>query len=192
MERRDRAQVNRFVVESALGAGGTVDLPDAAAHHARVKRLTAGDAVTLTDGRGGVATGAGGFFIRQNQGGSTIGHHGAIGTTQRASNQRILFRNLIAELQAQVTTYMGVRVSQGIHVVLGGNLRQGMAVIAITIKVGLGDLTKNSRKTQRIVLFLSITTGAENFRNAGRWHTRHFFCTNSNPDAGRSRACSPR
>jgi 16S rRNA (uracil1498-N3)-methyltransferase len=39
---------------AALAAGARIALPDSAAHHAaRVLRLTAGDAVTLFDGRGG-------------------------------------------------------------------------------------------------------------------------------------------
>lgn len=58
VERRDRAPVTRFVVDLPLAAGSSVELPEAAAHHARVKRLAAGDAVSLTDGGGRVATGA--------------------------------------------------------------------------------------------------------------------------------------
>lgn len=57
MERRDRAPVTRFVVDAPPEAGATVELPEAAAHHARVKRLAAGDSVTLADGAGRVATG---------------------------------------------------------------------------------------------------------------------------------------
>jgi 16S rRNA (uracil1498-N3)-methyltransferase len=49
--------VPRFFVPSALSAdcvGQVVDLPEAAAHHAlRVRRLTAGQALTIFDGKGG-------------------------------------------------------------------------------------------------------------------------------------------
>lgn len=47
--------MTRFLVDSPLVAGAAVELPEGAAHHARVKRLTGGDAVTLTDGCGQVA-----------------------------------------------------------------------------------------------------------------------------------------
>lgn len=57
VERRDRPAVTRFFVAGTPEAGSTVDLPDAAAHHARVKRLQEGAAVSLTDGRGHVAAG---------------------------------------------------------------------------------------------------------------------------------------
>nr|MBA3891458.1 RsmE family RNA methyltransferase [Gemmatimonadaceae bacterium] len=57
MERRDRPPVTRFVVENRLVAGSSIELPDAAAHHARVKRMSAGDVVSLTDGCGHEASG---------------------------------------------------------------------------------------------------------------------------------------
>ena len=58
MERRRDAAVSTFYHDQPLESGATVSLPDAAAHHARVKRLVAGDGVRLTDGAGRIATGA--------------------------------------------------------------------------------------------------------------------------------------
>lgn len=46
-----------FHAEGPLEAGRATELPEAAAHHARVKRLAVGDAVRLTDGAGRVAEG---------------------------------------------------------------------------------------------------------------------------------------
>jgi len=47
-------RVHRLFVDAALGPRSTVELPEAAAHHAaRVLRLADGDAVVLFDGRGG-------------------------------------------------------------------------------------------------------------------------------------------
>jgi 16S rRNA (uracil1498-N3)-methyltransferase len=52
VERRDRA-VATFLASAPLGeAGTTIDLPEEAAHHARVRRLEVGEAVRLTDGAG--------------------------------------------------------------------------------------------------------------------------------------------
>lgn len=47
-----------FHADTALERGATVALPEAAAHHARVKRMNVGDDVRVTDGRGGVAHGS--------------------------------------------------------------------------------------------------------------------------------------
>ena len=58
MERDDRSPVGTFFVESPLTPGATATLGEQAAHHARVKRLSAGDVVQLTDGAGHSATGA--------------------------------------------------------------------------------------------------------------------------------------
>lgn len=58
VERRDRAGVTTFHIDAPLAAGKSVSLPEAAAHHARVKRLAAGDPVQVTNGRGRIATGS--------------------------------------------------------------------------------------------------------------------------------------
>ena len=58
MERDDRSPVATFYVTTPLDGGGVVDLPEAAAHHARVKRLEIGDHVQLTNGRGTIALAA--------------------------------------------------------------------------------------------------------------------------------------
>ena len=57
MERDDRPPVGTFFVESPLTPGATATLGEQAAHHARVKRLSAGDVVQLTDGAGHLAIG---------------------------------------------------------------------------------------------------------------------------------------
>jgi len=55
VERADRAPVGTFHAPGEWGA--TVELDDAAAHHAGVKRLAVGDVVRLTSGAGRRATG---------------------------------------------------------------------------------------------------------------------------------------
>lgn len=57
MERDDRSPVATFYATEPLLGGAAVELSEAAAHHARVKRLAVGDVVRLTDGRGCVAIG---------------------------------------------------------------------------------------------------------------------------------------
>jgi 16S rRNA (uracil1498-N3)-methyltransferase len=52
VERDDRPPVATFYSPAAFGVGESVRLSDAASHHARVKRLEAGDRVQVTDGRG--------------------------------------------------------------------------------------------------------------------------------------------
>ena len=47
----------RFIVGSLPAPGGSVDLPDEEAAHARARRLSVGDAVVLIDGSGAEADG---------------------------------------------------------------------------------------------------------------------------------------
>ena len=58
MERNDRPAVGTFFVESPLVPGEPISLGESAAHHARVKRLSAGDLVRLSDGAGHLAAGS--------------------------------------------------------------------------------------------------------------------------------------
>jgi 16S rRNA (uracil1498-N3)-methyltransferase len=56
VERDDRSAVATFYSASPLTANG-IELSESAVHHARVKRLVAGDVIQLTDGQGTLATG---------------------------------------------------------------------------------------------------------------------------------------
>jgi 16S rRNA (uracil1498-N3)-methyltransferase len=58
VERDDRPPVATFYVTSPLVVAETVELSEAAAHHARVKRLDVNDRVQLTNGQGSLAVGA--------------------------------------------------------------------------------------------------------------------------------------
>jgi len=58
VERDDRSPVATFYSTSALRVNSTIELSESAAHHARVKRLVAGDVLRLTDGRGTLAIGS--------------------------------------------------------------------------------------------------------------------------------------
>ena len=57
MERDDRASVSTFYSDAAFSPNGLATLGEQSAHHARVKRLDAGDRIQLTNGRGTVALG---------------------------------------------------------------------------------------------------------------------------------------
>jgi 16S rRNA (uracil1498-N3)-methyltransferase len=56
VERQHRPALSVYAPER-LVASATIDLPEAAAHHARVRRVDVGDPVVLTDGQGMVANG---------------------------------------------------------------------------------------------------------------------------------------
>lgn len=57
MDRGDRPALATFFADADLSTGSTLDLGDAAAQHARVRRLTEGEAVRLTNGRGAIGAG---------------------------------------------------------------------------------------------------------------------------------------
>ena len=57
MERTDRTAVATFYASDELVAGGTVTLPEEAAHHIRVARVGIGECIALRDGAGRGAVG---------------------------------------------------------------------------------------------------------------------------------------
>ena len=57
MERDDRPSVSTFFADAEFSEPHVATLGERAAHHARVKRLDAGDRVQLTNGRGSMALG---------------------------------------------------------------------------------------------------------------------------------------
>jgi 16S rRNA (uracil1498-N3)-methyltransferase len=57
VERTDRAPVATFFASDPLVAGGTVTLPEEAAHHIRVARVAVGEWIALRDGAGKAAVG---------------------------------------------------------------------------------------------------------------------------------------
>ena len=57
VERTDRAPVATFFASDPLVAGGTVTLPEEAAHHIRVARVAVGECIALRDGAGKAAVG---------------------------------------------------------------------------------------------------------------------------------------
>lgn len=57
MDRDDRSPVATFFSPAPLVADQSAELTESAAHHARVKRLAAGDLLRLSDGRGTLAVG---------------------------------------------------------------------------------------------------------------------------------------
>lgn len=66
MERDNQPPVATFFAASELHADGGVDLGEDAAHHARVKRLSVGDIVALTDGMGARGRGTISALRKQN------------------------------------------------------------------------------------------------------------------------------
>ena len=57
MERTDRTAVATFYASDELVAGGTITLPEEAAHHIRVARVGIGECIALRDGAGRAAVG---------------------------------------------------------------------------------------------------------------------------------------
>jgi len=158
VERDRRTHVATFLVEEAITAGATIELSDAAAHHAHVKRLAAHDHVRLTDGAGHIGSGRIALLAR----GSATIEIGEVASVRRppvihlrapvADRDRMLWlAEKVAELG--VASWQGVRFRRSASVSPRG---EGPAFLAkvrsrmiLDARAALRHVTRRSHARQR-------------------------------------------
>src|SRR5207302_7130249 len=82
-----------------------------------------------------------GIGIGEDDGGSTVGDERAVGSAQRAGNQRILIRNGVAELDRQFLAQLSLGIVDAICLVLRRDPGERFRLIAIALKIKRGDAT---------------------------------------------------
>jgi 16S rRNA (uracil1498-N3)-methyltransferase len=107
VERTDRAPVATFFTSDALVAGGSVTLPEEAAHHIRVARVAVGECVALRDGAG---TGGVGTLVKVSRNSALVD---VIETSEMARPAPIHLLSPVADRErmlwlAEKVTEMGV------------------------------------------------------------------------------------
>src|SRR5205807_4317529 len=85
-----------------------------------------------------------GCDIGQDDGGGAIRNQRAVRALERTRYARIFLALGAAELVAEVLANLGVGISDAILVVLGGDTRQRVGLVAPTLEVARGDLAENT------------------------------------------------
>ena len=98
------------------------------------------DIVDLWRARKPIARGASRRFPhRRSRGGGPVRHQRAVGTPERPRHQRVLVRQCVAEIEAQILPHLGIGIFDAVAVVLGRDPGQFRAPVAVALEVVLGD-----------------------------------------------------
>ncbi len=104
---------------------------------------------------GAKADGAGhahrGVDVGEDERGGAVGDERAIGALQRPGDEGILLALGAAEGEAEILAHLGVGVVDAVGVVLGGDLRQRVRLVAVTLEIGGGDLAEDAGEARRRV-----------------------------------------
>src|SRR6516164_4242678 len=108
--------------------------------------------------------------------GGAVGYERAIGALQRARHKGIFLALLAAEIEAQVLAHLRIGIGNAVLVVLGGNQRQRIGLIAVFLEIEAGDLAENAGEAARNVSFLTYIGRLEQVpTDLGRRRRRHLL-----------------
>ena len=127
-----------------------------------------------------------GFDITQNHRGGAVGDERAIGALERApGHKRIFVRDVAAEIIAQALLDLGQWIVCAVLVVLGRDLGQGIALIAVALKIILGNGAEHTGKAALdIGLFFYIRGAQQVFADSGALCIGHFLDADHQHETG--------
>ena len=86
-----------------------------------------------------------------------VGDQRAIGAAQRPGDDRVLLRDGVAELEAEILAQLRVGIVDAVAVVLGGDPRQRLRLVAVALEIELRDAAENAGEAAlRVALLLAI------------------------------------
>ncbi len=95
----------------------------------------------------GLAHGFRGFGIGQHQRRGAVRNQRAIGALQGSGHERVLLAFGAAEFIAKVLAQLGVGIGDAVLVVLGGDHRQRVGLVAVFLEIALRDLAEHAGET---------------------------------------------
>ena len=74
---------------------------------------------------------------------------GAVGALQGAGDEGVLLGFVAAELEAEILAHLGIGVADAVLVVLRGDPRQRVGLVAVALEIAAGDLAEDAGKPPR-------------------------------------------
>ena len=102
-----------------------------------------------------------GFGIGQHQRRRAVRHQRAIGALQRPRHERILLAFGAAEFVADILAHLRIGVGDAVLVVLGGDHRQRIGLVAVFLEIGLRDLAEHAGEAAGGLAVLGQIGGAQ-------------------------------
>ena len=123
--------------------------------------------------------------VGQNDGGGAVRDQRAVRALERTRHARVLLAFGAAELVAEVLANLGIGIADAVLVVLGGDARQCVGLVAPTLEVARGNLAENSGEAAVDLGFFAHVRGLEqvapDFETGRR---RHLLGADHEHDAG--------
>ena len=85
-----------------------------------------------------------GVDIRQHDRGGAVGDQRAVGALERTGDARVLLALGAAELVAEVLAHLRVGIADAVLVVLGGDARERVRLVAVLLEIEPGDLAEDA------------------------------------------------
>ena len=105
-----------------------------------------------------------------------VRNQGAIATTQRVNDVRVLVRHGIAELEAQLLAHLGKRIADAVLVILGRNAREILRAVTVALKIVLCDPREDASKAAiNFGLLLAVGRAQKDVADLRWWPRGHFL-----------------
>ena len=92
--------------------------------------------------------------IGEDKGGRTVRDERAVRALERAGDEGIAVGFVAAELEAEILAHLREGIAHAVGMVLGGDGRKGIRLVAIFLEIALGDLAEDTGKAAVDVAFL--------------------------------------
>jgi hypothetical protein len=99
--------------------------------------------------------------ICEHDGRGAVGDQRAIGALERTRDIRVLVAFGAAELVAEILAHLRPGIVDPVLVVLGGDRRQAVGLVAVFLEVAVGDLAEDTGEARRGVAVLRQVGGAQ-------------------------------
>ena len=160
-----------------------LELDDVALRHRqeilRVGRGAEGDGARHAQRRLGVGDHDGRRAVRDER---------AIGALQRAGDEGVLVALRAAEFEAEILAHLRIRVADAVLVVLGGDHRERVGLVAVALEIEARDLAEDAGEARRRVAVLRQVGGLQEVpADLGPGRRRHLLDADDEHRAGAPR-----
>ena len=133
-----------------------------------------------------------GLGVRQHQRRGAVRHQRTVGALQGSRHERILLAFGAAEFVAEILAHLRIGIGDAVLVVLGGDHRQRIGLVAVFLEIGLRDLAEHAGKTAGGVAILrQIRCAQQVAADLRRGRPRHLLDADHQHDPGRTRRNGP-
>ena len=125
-----------------------------------------------------------GLLVGEHERGGAVGDERAVGALERAGDERVLLALAAAEIEAEVLAHLRIGIGDAVLVVLGGDARERVRLVAPALEIERRDAPENAREAALDVGLLAHVGGLEQIlADLGAGRGRHLLDADHEHDA---------